>query len=126
MIHLSILIAIFLSAFIEGIRIEAKKGHWLNVPKWVTWLIGAGLFAVVFWIFGFKEWYFIIPEMLFLRGLLYDPVLNRLRGLKWNYVSTSTNSWLDKLEAKIGLHFTAQRVLYGILALLFIILYQWL
>jgi hypothetical protein len=124
MIHLAIITAVTLSAFVEWRRIEAVKGKWLNVPKWVSVLIGAGLFAVVFWIFGLKEWYFILPEMAFVRGLLYDPVLNRLRGLKWNYVSERTNSWLDRLEAKIGLHFTAQRVCYGLLALTFLILYE--
>lgn len=125
MIHIAIITAVILSDFIEWLRIEAVKGKWLNVPKWVSVLIGAGLFAVVFWIFGLKEWYFIVPEMAFLRGLFYDPVLNRLRGLKWNYVSVKTNSWQDRLEAKIGLHFTAQRVLYLILSIIFIILYEW-
>lgn len=126
MIHISIILAVLLSAFIEGIRIEAAKGKVLNIPKWVSVLIGAGLFAVVFWIFNPLQWYYILPEMAFMRGLLYDPVLNRLRGLKWNYVSPKTNSMLDRLEAKIGLHFTAQRILYGILALIFLILYEWL
>lgn len=122
MIHISIIIAVLLAAFIEGCRIEAVKGRWSNVPKWVTWLIGAALFGVVLWIFNPDKWYFIVPEMACLRGLLYDPLLNRLRGLKWDYVSERTNSWLDRLEAKIGLHFTAQRILYGLLALLFILL----
>ena len=121
MIHLAIILAIFISAFIEGCRIEAVKGRWINVPKWVTWLIGAALFGVVLWIFKPDKWYFIVPEMAFLRGLLYDPILNRLRGLKWDYVSERTNSWMDRLEAKIGLHFVAQRILYGILALIFIL-----
>lgn len=126
MIHISIILAVLLSAFIEGIRIEAAKGKVLNIPKWVSILIGAGLFAVVFWIFKPLEWYYIVPEMAFMRGLLYEPVLNRLRGLKWNYVSERTNSLLDRLEAKIGLHFTAQRILYGLLALIFLIIYEWL
>lgn len=124
MIHISIILAVLLSAFIEGIRIEAAKGKVLNIPKWVSVLIGAALFAVVFWIFKPLQWYYIVPEMFFMRGLLYDPVLNRLRGLKWNYVSPKTNSLLDRLEAKIGLHFTAQRILYGVLALIFLILYE--
>lgn len=125
MIHIATISAVFLSAFIESLRIKAVKGRWLNVPKWVTMAIGAALFAVVLWIFGFKQWYFIIPEMIFSRAALYDPILNRLRGLKWDYVSVSTNSWLDKLEAKIGLHFASQRILYGVLAIIFLILYQW-
>src|SRR5688572_16619320 len=101
MIHLAIIIAVILSAFIEGIRIEGVKGKVFNVKKWVSVLIGAGLFGVVLLIFGLNKWYFILPEMLFLRATLYDPVLNRLRGLKWDYISTSTNSWLDRLEADI-------------------------
>ncbi len=125
MIHLAIITAVFLSAFIEGIRIEGVKGKVFNVKKWVSVLIGAALFGVVLLIFGLNKWYFILPEMLFLRATLYDPVLNRLRGLKWDYVSTSTNSLLDRLEAKIGLHFVAQRVFYGLLSLTFIILYTW-
>lgn len=125
MIHLAIITAVTLSAFIEGIRIEGVKGKVFNVKKWVSVLIGAALFGVVLLIFGLNKWYFILPEMLFLRATLYDPVLNRLRGLKWDYVSTSTNSWLDRLEAKIGLHFVAQRWLYGLLSLTFIILYTW-
>jgi hypothetical protein len=124
MIHLAIITAVFLSAFIEGIRIEGVKGKVFNVKKWVSVLIGAALFGVVLLIFGLNKWYFILPEMLFLRATLYDPVLNRLRGLKWAYVSTSTNSWLDRLEAKIGLHFVAQRVLYGIISTILILLYE--
>lgn len=125
MIHIAIITAVIFSAFIEWRRIEAVKGQWLNVPKWVSVLIGVGLFAVVFWIFKPEEWYYIIPEMAFMRGLLYDPALNKLRGLKWDYVSERTNSWLDRIEAKIGLHFTAQRTLYGLLALTFILLQLW-
>lgn len=125
MIHLAVITAVIFSAFIEWRRIEAVKGRWLNIPKWVSWLIGAGLFAVVFWIFKPDQWYYIVPEMAFMRGLLYDPVLNKLRGLKWDYVSERTNSWLDQLERRIGLHFTAQRFLYGLLALIFILLYEW-
>lgn len=125
MIHLAIITAVILSAVIEWRRIEAVKGRLLNIPKWVSWLIGAGLFAFVFLIFKPAQWYYIIPEMAFMRGLLYDPVLNKLRGLKWDYVSVKTNSWQDKLEAKIGLHFTAQRILYGLLALTFLLLYEW-
>ena len=124
MIHLAIITAVILSAFIEGIRIEGVKGKVFNVKKWVSVLIGAALFGVVLLIFGLNKLYFILPEMIFLRATLYDPVLNRLRGLKWDYVSTSTNSWLDRLEAKIGLHFVAQRVLYGIISLVLILLYE--
>lgn len=123
MIHVYVILAVLLSAFIEGLRIEAVKGQWLNVPKWVSVLIAAALNGVIFWICGFEKWYYVIPEMIFVRGAIYDPVLNRLRGLKWNYISERTNSLLDRLEAKIGLHFWPQRILYGILALTFIILY---
>lgn len=126
MIHFAILLAVFLSAHIESWRIKAVKGRWINVPKWVTNSIGFALFAVIPWIFGsLKNSYFLIPEMLFVRATFYDPFLNKLRGLKWDYVSLSTNSWLDKLEAKIGLHFVAQRICYSILALIFLILYEW-
>ncbi len=125
MIHLAIITAVILSAFIEGIRIEGVKGKVFNVKKWVSVLIGAALYLLILEIFGYTRWYFILPEMLFLRATLYDPVLNRLRGLKWDYVSISTNSLLDRLEAKIGLHFVAQRVSYGLLSLTFIILYTW-
>ena len=135
MIHFTIITAVILSAFIEWRRIEAVKGRWLNVPKWVSWLFGAGLFAVVFWIFKPSEWYYIIPEMAFMRGLLYDPVLNKLRGLKWDYVSVKTNSWQDRIEAvvkafvkrrfKIELTFLSERILYGLLALTFLLLYEW-
>lgn len=124
MIHVSIILAVLISAFIEGCRIEAVKGQWVNIPKFWTYIVQSVLFGIVLWIFKPYEWYFIIPEMACIRGLLYDPVLNRLRGLKWDYVSERTNSWMDRLEAKIGLHFTAQRVLYGILALILLILYE--
>jgi hypothetical protein len=126
MIHLANITAVFLSALIESWRIKAVKGRWLNVPKWVSLLIGAGLFAMVLWLFhGSKSMAMVIPEMIFTRAALYDPFLNKLRALKWDYVSNSTNSWLDRLEAKIGLHFVAQRALYGLIALLFLILYTW-
>lgn len=122
MIHLYIILAVLVATVIEWRRIKAVKGRWFNVPKWVTVMIAISLNAIVFWICGIDDWYFIIGEMIFVRGAIYDPLLNRLRGLKWDYVSQSTNSWLDQLERKIGLHFAAQRILYGLLALLFIIL----
>ncbi len=124
MIHLAIIAAVCLSAFIEGIRIEGVKGKVFNVKKWVSVLIGAALYLLILEIFGYTRWYFILPEMLFIRATLYDPVLNKLRGLKWTYISGSTNSLLDRLEAKIGLHFVAQRVLYSIISVLLILIYE--
>ena len=148
MIHIAIIAAVFLSALVESWRIKAVKGRWVNVPKWVTNSIGAALFGVILFVFNkidFQrewpfillktEWYYIIPDMFFLRAALYDPFLNELRGLKWDYISISTNSWLDRIEAnfkayikrrfKIELHFIAERVFYWLLALIFLILYEW-
>ncbi len=126
MIHIAIIAAVFLSALIESWRIKVVKGRWLNVPKWVSNLIGAGLFVLIYFIFGNINNWLIVGEMIFTRAALYDPFLNKLRGLKWDYVSECTNSWLDKLAAKIGLHFVAQRGLYGLLAIAAAICYEWL
>jgi hypothetical protein len=124
MIHLYIVLSVLLAAFFDWLRIQAVKGEWVNVPKWVTYLIAIVLNGVVFWICGFREWYFVIPEMIFVRATLYDPTLNLMRGEKWNYVSMHTNSYLDQLERRIGLHFTAQRVCYGFISLVLILLYE--
>jgi len=135
LIHFATITAVFLSAWVELARINQVKGRWLNVPKWVSVLIGAVLFGVVLLIYGLNNWYFILPEMLFVRATFYDPFLNKLRGLKWDYISPKTNSWLDDIEAKVKayfkrrfnkeLNFMAERIFYGILALIFLILYEW-
>lgn len=126
MIHLSLTIAVILSAYIEWIRIKAVLGRWLNVPKWVSVTIGAALFFIVLWIFN--EWsagnWWLAFEYACIRGFLYDPFLNRFRGLKLDYQSDKTNSWMDNLQARLGISFTLERILFALAAIGFLILFE--
>ena len=126
MIHLTIIIAVILSAYVECVRIRAVLSKRLNVRKWVSITIGAGLFFLIVWIFGKTEpqavW--LAFEYACLRGVFYDPFLNRFRGLPLTYESDSTNSLLDKLQAKLGISFTLERILFALAAIIFGILYS--
>ena len=126
MIHIALIIAVILSAYVEWIRIKAVLNRWLNVPKWVSVTIGAALFFIALGIF--KQWsvgnWWLALEYACLRGFLYDPFLNRFRGLKLDYESDKTNSWVDKLQARLGISFTLERILFALAAIGFLILFE--
>ncbi len=81
-----------------------------------------------------KDSYYNTPEILevlvlgifyaSVRGVLYDPILNILRGRSINYISTTTNSIIDFIE-RVGLKwsFWTERLVYLFIAMLTGLLY---
>jgi hypothetical protein len=98
------IISAILCAVIEYIRIKVTHGKVANISKF--WSV-----TIAFVFFGLclalsVDYYdYILPHhVLFYglyfvgcRGLIYDVVLNLLRGLKYNYISSTTNSIFDRI-----------------------------
>ena len=98
------IISAILCAVIEYIRIKVAHGKVANISKFLS-------VTIAFVFFGFclalsVDYYdYILPHhVLFYglyfvgcRGLIYDVVLNLLRGLKYNYISNTTNSLIDRI-----------------------------
>jgi hypothetical protein len=129
-------ISTILCALIDRMRIGMTEGTTLNISKSWTVFYGGLLCFVGYCIFHnnpqtFVE--FIIGLITYcisfaaIRGVVYDPSLNLMRGKKIDYESTTTNSKLDKKEIDLNLTFWKQRASYLILAVIFTILYkqQW-
>ncbi len=121
-------IAIIVSVLIEAVRIKASHGEVANINKVVTFTIGALLFGINLALI-YKDSYYNTPgvfEIAILgtfyaavRGVLYDPILNIVRGKSISYTSTTTNSIIDFIE-RIGLKwsFWMERLVYLLIALL--------
>lgn len=99
MMTTSIVIAVFLSlvhAFIDFSRIKDKTGG----PD-INHLPGAIIYSVICLgaAIAFAEWFYVFP-MIFIRPVVFDPVLNLLRKKKPFEVSLTTTSKVDQLELK--------------------------
>lgn len=97
-------IAAIICVLIEAWRIKRVKGEVVNINKMVTYTIAFFLFGVVLALLGQDNFWLVLLiglNYMSVRGLLYSPVLNLLRGKVISYESTTTNSILDKIEAKI-------------------------
>lgn len=93
-----IVIAVFLNlahAMIDAYRISKSKKdivHWPGAAIYLSLcLLSAYVFANV--------WY-VIP-MLFIRPVVFDPLLNMFRSLNPFHVSMSTTSVIDKYEVRL-------------------------
>lgn len=108
-----------LCAVIEALRIRISYGRVRNVNKLWTYTIGFLSFGVCLaltlnyyedapffkvMIYGF---YFV-----YCRGVVYDIVLNWLRGLPVDYKSKSTNSIIDTY---VNINFYLMRLIYLVL-----------
>ena len=99
MMTTSIVIAVFLSlvhAFVDFSRIDKKMGG-----ADINHLPGAIAYAVICLACAilFAEWFYVFP-MIFIRPVVFDPVLNLLRKKKPFEVSLTTESKVDQLELK--------------------------
>lgn len=84
-----------------------KKNKPIKHGWWALAAIGvAGLFGLINWLY--------IPIMLMMRALVFSPILSKFRGLRWDYLSRSTGSVLDRIEAKIFRTFKIKTVVYFI------------
>lgn len=91
-----------LSAYVESIRIKKGWGKRDNVIKPITWGIALVGFVAISLIFpaGIVGTACFAVAAALTRGVLYDPFLNKFRGLPLEYQSNTTNSIIDPLEAK--------------------------
>jgi hypothetical protein len=98
------ILSAILSAFIEWLRIDSKKGLVANVSKFVSINIAIILFVICLALsVDYYDEISPIDVAVYLiyyascRGVFYDVILNILRGLDIDYVSSTTNSIIDRL-----------------------------
>jgi len=79
-------------AYHDAKRIKAHKRiyHGLNSLFYILLLAPVSLL---------KDWFFIIG-LLSLRRIVFDTALNLFRGLRFDYISSTTTSIIDKLSYK--------------------------
>lgn len=75
----------------DAVRISQHK----RIYHGINGLIHVILVGVVF-LFT-KEWFFVIG-LLSLRRIVFDTALNLFRGLRFDYISSSTTSIIDRLS----------------------------
>jgi hypothetical protein len=75
----------------ERIKLHLRIYHGLN-----TLIYGLLLAPVYIYL---EDWFFIIG-LLCLRRVVFDTSLNIMRGLRFDYISSSTGSLIDKLSYK--------------------------
>lgn len=84
-------------AYHDGKRIKAQKRiyHGLN-----------GLFYILLLapVAFLKDWLFVIG-LLSLRRIVFDTALNLFRGLRFDYISSTTTSLIDRLSYKFQAKF---------------------
>jgi len=93
-----------LAAIIEYLRIRFSHGRLSNVNKFWTVNIGVVLFIVCLALsLDYYDEVSPIDVLIYLtyyascRGMVYDIILNILRGLSIDYASKTTNSIIDRL-----------------------------
>ena len=104
-----------LSAKVESIRIKKTFGKVTNIKHIISAGIAVFGFLLIILIMGVKS---IITLIIFglmcvlIRGVLYDPFLNKFRGLEEDYESPTTTSSTDKKESLFNWGFWKQRRIY--------------
>lgn len=96
-------IAAIILAFIEAYRIRRNLGI-PNIDKRWTYfyMFIAYVFCIILSV-GYHDNFSFLKAGVYLlyyagvRGLIYNPLLNLLRGLKFDYYSKTTNSIIDQL-----------------------------
>jgi hypothetical protein len=116
--------AVVISALIEALRINLSKGRVDNINKLWTYTIGflmLGACLALSLDYYDEVWpqdvFCYVVYFAFVRGVIYDPLLNLLRGLSVDYKSKTTNSIIDR---KIGnrVNFWVLRIIYLLLAVI--------
>jgi hypothetical protein len=116
--------ATIISAIIEAIRINLSKGKVYNINKLWTYTIGFCMLGACLALsvdYYDEIWpqdvFCYIIYFAFVRGVIYDPLLNMLRGLKIDYISKTTNSIIDKAVGN-RVNFWVLRIIYLVIALI--------
>lgn len=131
-----LILATFVCALFDALRIKAVKGEVVNINKKYTVLFGAFIClsgVLTFCISPYTSFVDLIMKVLVfvllftsVRGVLYDAFLNLLRKKKIDYESKTTNSKVDQREINIGLSFWEQRSVYSIASLFFYLIFKFL
>lgn len=107
MVYLTLIypsIAAVIATVIEYLRIRSVHGEVLNVNKIWSITIGGALFGACMALsVNYYDdispadalWYALFYSCS--RGFVYNPLLNLFRGLPVNYMSSTTNSKIDRL-----------------------------
>jgi hypothetical protein len=93
-----ILLALFTCINIALARYDAWK---IKHNKWIYHGINAMVYLILL-IYPYiltKDWLFIIG-LLSLRRIVFDTALNLFRGLRFDYISSTTTSIIDRLSYK--------------------------
>ena len=116
--------AAIISALIEALRINLSKGAVENINKLWTYTIGFCMFGVCIALsvdYYDEIWpqdvFCYVVYFAFVRGVIYDPLLNVLRGLSVDYKSKTTNSIIDRAVGN-RVNFWLLRVIYFAFALI--------
>lgn len=129
-----LILATAICALIDALRIKAVKGEVVNINKRYTVLFGELFCIVGVFIYcshphiSFLQ--FIINTLIFcllfvsVRGVFYDAILNKMRGLKIDYESETTNSEIDHIETDAKLGFWTQRIIYLLASIVFYLIFK--
>jgi hypothetical protein len=124
------IISAVLCAGIEYLRIKLAHGKVYNINK--LWTINIGVVFFVISLASSVSYYddimpddvlFYILYYVGCRGLIYDVVLNLLRGLKYNYISHTTNSLIDRIFTN-KYSFIVIKFAYLLIMIIFGVLWQ--
>lgn len=114
-----------IAALIESVRIGLSKGSVTNINKSVTYFIGLSLFLTCldlstnyYYELSFIQVVCYLVYFAAVRGVIYDPLLNVLRGLPVDYKSKSTNSVIDILIGN-RVNFFLFRFIYLAISIIF-------
>lgn len=80
----------------ERIKAQKKIYHGLNSLFYILLLAPIYIYS--------KDWFFVIG-LLSLRRVVFDTALNLFRGLRFDYISSTTTSIIDKLSYKFQAKF---------------------
>lgn len=111
-------------AIIEAARIFVSYGHRYNVNKVWTYTIGISFFGLsLAFSVGYYDEIWPLDVMCYMiyyasvRGVIYDPLLNVLRGLPVDYKSKTTNSKIDRVIGN-RVQFWVLRIIYLAIAII--------
>lgn len=113
---------IILAIFIVINIALAKYDSWkIANHKWIYHGVNAVVYLLLL-IYPYiltKDWFFVIA-LLSLRRIVFDTALNLFRGLRFDYISSTTTSTIDRLSYKFQAKY-GYFVYYGMFLILIIL-----
>ena len=94
---------------------------------WSTWIVRPIAIAGSTWAasaLGGVEWYYVLPLVIVIFGLIFPLVINWILGERWDYVAETDNKWsFDYWVGKIPSLFYLWLRIW--LVIVFVIVYFW-